>query len=83
MKKQNRRSRDAQLNDYYKRVARHAKRLIDFHPTELVMSGPTSAKKKVHNVLDYRLQALSAKFIDQEYSGYTGLLQTIRRLELS
>ncbi len=25
----------------------------------------------------------TAKFIDQEYSGYTGLLQTIRRLELA
>ncbi len=75
------RNRIAELNKYYKRIATDAKRLVDFRPIELFMSGPADAKVKVYKKLDYRLRDIPVKFIDQEYSAYTGILQTINRLQ--
>jgi len=75
------RNRTAELNKYYKRIAMDAKRLVEFHPIELFMSGPADAKKKVYKRLDYRLRDIPVKFIDQEYSAYTGIVQTVNRLQ--
>ena len=41
------RNRIAELKKYYKRIATDARRLVEFRPIELFMSGPADAKVKV------------------------------------
>ena len=72
------RNREADLHTYYKRVASKTMGLMGCR--ELVLSGPGFAKNKVFDLLDYRLKQLPTSFVNQEYSGFTGLMQTNKRL---
>ena len=74
-------NRERELHDYYKRVAEGAKSLIEYGCSSLIMAGPWITKRRVYDILDYRLKSLPVEFIDCEYSGSAGVYQVINRLK--
>lgn len=75
------RNRERELLEYYNRVAAKAKGLVDLKPTKLVISGPALTKTNVYALLDYRLRNLPVEYVDIEYSGHTGVYQTINKMK--
>ena len=75
------RNRERELLEYYNRIADKAKALLDYKPTNLILSGPALTKRKVYELLDYRLKQLPMRYLDIGYAGHTGIYQTINQLK--
>jgi peptide chain release factor subunit 1 len=78
------RLRDNELNEYYKRIADRAHRiLIDQHKVKgLIVGGPGPTKDKFlkEEYLDYRLQGNVIAVLDTSYSGEEGVRELIDKV---
>ena len=79
------RNREANINKFYHRAADLANNILLSYGArikKLVVSGPAFSKEKFFatDYLDYRLRTLPMQFVDQEYSGNDGILQTAHHL---
>lgn len=79
------RNRDAELNQYYHRVAEYANSLLlRYEVKKVVLSGPGFTKDDFlkKGYLDYRLRARITAVLDIEYAGFEGVHQTHKRLNI-
>ena len=77
------RLREAEINEFYRRVARHAAKIFleDHNVKKLIISGPGIAKEDFYRgeYLDYRLQKKVIGLVDTGYAGEEGVRETIQR----
>ncbi len=77
------RIRENEINDYFHRVAEHAKRIFidQYSIKSLIISGPGMAKEDFFKggYLDYRLEKMTIGFVDTGYSGAEGIRETLER----
>jgi peptide chain release factor subunit 1 len=79
------RLRDNELNEYYHRVAEHAKRVFvdDYDVKGVVIGGPGPTKENFlkEEYLDYRLQKSILATLDTSYSGEEGVRELIEKAQ--
>ncbi|MCP8308173.1 MAG: peptide chain release factor aRF-1 [archaeon] len=79
------RLREAEINDYFNRVARHATKVFleQYSIKGLILGGPGPTKDYFlkGEYLDYRLQNNVLAVVDTSYSGREGIRETIERAE--
>ncbi|MGQ9469011.1 MAG: peptide chain release factor aRF-1 [Nitrososphaerales archaeon] len=79
------RLREAEINDYFNRVARHATKVFleQYKIKSLILGGPGPTKDYFlkGEYLDYRLQKNVLAVVDTSYSGREGIRETIERAE--
>src|SRR5579884_385609 len=79
------RLRDNELNEYYHRVADHAKKVfIDQYSVKgLIVGGPGPTKENFlkEEYLDYRLQNNVVAVLDTSYSGEEGVREIINKAQ--
>lgn len=77
------RLREVEINEFYKRVAKHAAKafLEDHNVKYIVISGPGVAKEDFYKgeYLDYRLQRKVIGLVDTGYAGEEGIRETVHR----
>lgn len=77
------RLREAEINEFYRRVAKHAAKVFleDYNVKKLIISGPGIAKEDFYKgeYLDYRLQKKVIGLVDTGYAGEEGVRETIQR----
>ena len=75
------RLREAEINEFYRRVADHACRVFleDHKVKRLIISGPGMAKEDFYKggYLDYRLQKAVIGLVDTGYAGEEGIRETV------
>ena len=79
------RLRDNELNEYYHRVAEHAKRVFvdDYDVKGVIIGGPGPTKENFlkEEYLDYRLQKSILATLDTSYSGEEGVRELIEKAQ--
>lgn len=79
------RLRENELNEYYHRVAEHAKRVFvdDYDVKGVVIGGPGPTKENFlkEEYLDYRLQKSILATLDTSYSGEEGVRELIEKAQ--
>ncbi len=79
------RLREAEINDYFNRVARHATKVFleQYTIKGLILGGPGPTKDYFlkGEYLDYRLQKNVLAVVDTSYAGREGIRETIERAE--
>jgi peptide chain release factor subunit 1 len=79
------RLRDNELNEYYHRVAEHAKQVFidDYNVKGIIVGGPGPTKENFlrEEYLDYRLQNNIIATLDASYSGQEGVRELIEKAQ--
>ncbi|MCP8303955.1 MAG: peptide chain release factor aRF-1 [archaeon] len=79
------RLRESEINDYFKRVARHAKKVFlgqdEVEGLIVGGSGPTKDYFLKGEYLDYRLQNNVLTVVDTSYAGREGIRETVEKAE--